>query len=386
MRVSLVTTSKFHTLDLATQLQKHGALHELIAGYPRWKLGEVAGVPSDKITTFPWFLTPMMALMKAGHGESGLARELEWAGLKGVDRFASKRMSGVDALIALSGAGTASGAAVQMAGGKWICDRGAAHLEWQNECLRKAYDEAGVAWKGIDPRKLDRELKEYQDCDVIYVPSNFVKETFIDKRFDPAKIEVHRLGAILPDIASAEARVKNERFRMIGAGQLGVQKGVHILEKALQRLDFPFEMRWAGFPLPEASAIYHRMQVREHLNLLGHLSFAELRAELSQADLLILPSMQDGFGMVVAEAMACGTPVVVSNAAGASEIVENGRTGFVVMSGNDEDLAMKIAWMHDHPAEREEMGLLARDSVQKLGGWDEYGRGVIVSLKSLTGN
>lgn len=386
MRVSLVTTSKFHTLDLAAQLQKHGVLHELIAGYPRWKLGSVEGVPDDKVTTFPWFLTPMMTLMKMGLGESGLAREFEWAGLKGVDRFAAKRMSGVDAVIALSGAGTASGAAIKKLGGRWICDRGAAHLEWQNECLRKAYDDAGVDWKGIDPRKIERELKEYSDCDCVYVPSNFVRQTFIDKGFDGAKVEVHRLGAVLPDVTFEVAPKKNERFRIIGAGQLGVQKGVHILEKALADLDFPFEMRWAGFPLPEANAIYQRMQSKEHLNLLGHLSFSDLRAELSQADLLVLPSIQDGFGMVVAEAMACGTPVVVSNAAGASEIVDDGLTGLVVDSGNSEDLASKIAWMHDHPAEREEMGLRARDSVRKLGGWDEYGRGVVASLKALTGN
>lgn len=64
--------------------------------------------------------------------------------------------------------------------------------------------------------------------------------------------------------------------------------------------------------------------------------------------------------MTIAEAFACGLPVLASRLGAMEEIVEDGRTGLLFEPGNAEDLAEKVAWAWEHPKELEEMGREAR--------------------------
>jgi glycosyltransferase involved in cell wall biosynthesis len=80
----------------------------------------------------------------------------------------------------------------------------------------------------------------------------------------------------------------------------------------------------------------------------------------SAADIFVIPSLQEAFGQTSLEAMACGTPVVGFNTGGIPDTVRDGETGLLAQPGSVEDLADKIQWMLDHPAERLAMGARAR--------------------------
>ncbi len=69
---------------------------------------------------------------------------------------------------------------------------------------------------------------------------------------------------------------------------------------------------------------------------------------LCQSDLLVLPSLEDGFGLVVTEAMRAGLPVIVTEMCGAKEIVEEGVNGWIVKEGDSEALAERLKWAVDH--------------------------------------
>jgi hypothetical protein len=83
----------------------------------------------------------------------------------------------------------------------------------------------------------------------------------------------------------------------------------------------------------------------------------------------VLPSLQDGFGMVVYEAAACGLPVIVSENVGAA--IRNGQDGFIVPIRDPAALAEKLIYLYQHPAERQRMGQTARAYVSRFT-WEHY--------------
>jgi glycosyltransferase involved in cell wall biosynthesis len=85
---------------------------------------------------------------------------------------------------------------------------------------------------------------------------------------------------------------------------------------------------------------------------------------MREASVLVLPSICDGFGMVVNEAMAQGLPVICSSNAGASQLVVEGVNGFVVPPADPGSLAERLAWCLDHPAELRSMGVRAAESAR----------------------
>jgi D-inositol-3-phosphate glycosyltransferase len=89
----------------------------------------------------------------------------------------------------------------------------------------------------------------------------------------------------------------------------------------------------------------------------------------SAADMLIMPSYYESFGMVALEAMACGTPVVASQVGGLPYLVQNGRTGFVVPGGDPEALVEPLNRLMNDTELREKMGNQAAEYARKYS-WD----------------
>jgi glycosyltransferase involved in cell wall biosynthesis len=85
---------------------------------------------------------------------------------------------------------------------------------------------------------------------------------------------------------------------------------------------------------------------------------------MHQASVLVLPSICDGFGMVVTEAMSQGLPVICSSNAGASQLVADGVNGFIVPPADAGRLAERLAWCLDHPVELQNMGRQAANTAR----------------------
>jgi glycosyltransferase involved in cell wall biosynthesis len=81
---------------------------------------------------------------------------------------------------------------------------------------------------------------------------------------------------------------------------------------------------------------------------------------LPDLNLLVIPSLWEGFGLTALEAMVAGVPVVATSVGGLPEVVEHGSTGLLVPPADDAALARGISWMLDHPGEALEMSEAAR--------------------------
>ncbi|MEA5426938.1 glycosyltransferase family 4 protein [Arcicella lustrica] len=134
-------------------------------------------------------------------------------------------------------------------------------------------------------------------------------------------------------------KIHKNTIELIFVGQMIERKGIALLIDAIFALkqDFKnFSLTIIGSGRLETIILekitYYQLQ--NHVKLLGTIPADEVPKFIQQADLLILPSDFDGWGMVVNEAILCRTPVLVSDACGAASLIKNNQNGFIFQAGN----------------------------------------------------
>jgi D-inositol-3-phosphate glycosyltransferase len=160
---------------------------------------------------------------------------------------------------------------------------------------------------------------------------------------------------------------------MCWVGRLEKLKGIDILISALAQLDE------RGFTLliiggdERAGAIRAELeaQVREeglegHVRFLGAVPHDDLPAYYSAADVCVVPSYYESFGLVAVEAMACGTPVVASRVGGLISTVTDGVNGYLIPWRCPEPFAEKLEVLLHNPELRANFGRAARQSVERF--------------------
>ncbi|MGN6291493.1 MAG: glycosyltransferase family 4 protein [Chitinophagaceae bacterium] len=374
MKVSQISIGRFHHFHLARQLEKREMLEALYTGYPRFKLKDEKGIPSEKIKTFPWLQAPYMMRGRVGLNKwSWLNKEWAWWAHETLDKYAASHIKEQSILIALSGSGLLSGKTTQLKGGKYICDRGSSHIRFQDELLREEYARWKLSFHGVDRRNIKKEEAEYELSDRITVPSEFVRKSFLLKGIPEQKICKVVYGARL-DRFSKLADPDHNKFVVLWVGAVSIRKGFMYLLDAFRRLKHPNkELQVVGTVMPEIRQLLTGQNL-DRVNFMGVLPNVKLAEMYSKANVFVLPSLEEGLAMVQGEALACGCPVIGSTNSGAEDLITDGIEGFIVPIRSAEAIFQSIQRLADDPALRESMSKAALKRVQSLGGWDTYGQ------------
>jgi glycosyltransferase involved in cell wall biosynthesis len=201
-----------------------------------------------------------------------------------------------------------------------------------------------------DPPALHRRIvavkeREIALADHILTVSELARQTYIEAGVPAAKVHALPLGADLArfaprDRGRQDAATRKGEIVFLFAGASIRRKGFDILLEAFSRLETtaPFaRLRVVGGPgdLAHLRASYRSRRIA----WVGPLSQDGLARELRAADCLVLPSRNDSFGMVVAEALASGIPAIVSEMVGAKDLLTEGETGWIVPVDDVERLA-----------------------------------------------
>lgn len=192
---------------------------------------------------------------------------------------------------------------------------------------------------------------------------------------------------------------RNGRFRLLTAGRLVPLKGFDLAVRAfgvfLNRLKGEGHENQAELKIvgdgPECSRLLELikgLQLEDRVHLARWMARDELFREMAQCDVFVFPSLRDGGGLVVVEAMAAGKPVVCLNLAGPGLHVTE-TCGVKVAARSPEqavqDLASGIERLYVDAGLRRQMGLAARQRVEQLYDWDRVADRVMEAYERALG-
>jgi glycosyltransferase involved in cell wall biosynthesis len=269
-------------------------------------------------------------------------------------------------------------------GAKTVLDHGSCHIVVQDEILREEYDRLGV--KNLElphPKIIAKELLEYQEADFIAIPSLFAKKTFLQRGVPAAKLLHVPYGVNLANFYPVPKR--DRIFRVIHCGNLSLRKGVHYLLQAFSELKLPGAELWLIGSLTREIRPYLARYASPFVRHLGPFPEPELRRYYSQGSVFCLASIEDGFGMVLVQAMACGLPVIATTNTGGPDLIREGREGFIIPIRDVAVLKEKILYLYENPQEVRRLGEAAQRRVGSGSGftWEDYGREIMAHYQRI---
>lgn len=224
-------------------------------------------------------------------------------------------------------------------------------VSYPKEREQRLLAEEHVLWPGWERSASERfvqpyarrERQEWALADRIICMSDFVAQGLVAEGVNEDKIAVVPYGL---DAAkwSVPDRTRTNSLRVLFAGGVRLHKGIQYLYEAAGMLDrSQYEFTAVG-PVQLSPAA--RRTVSQRIHLLGSIPPSSMPEVYRQADVLVLPSISEGYGWVTHEAMASGIPVITTeNARG---IVRDGLDGFVVPIRDPESIADRLTYLrHD---------------------------------------
>jgi glycosyltransferase involved in cell wall biosynthesis len=196
-----------------------------------------------------------------------------------------------------------------------------------------------------------------KQVDLYIALSEFARNKFVAGGLPADKIVVN------PNFLASDPGVgQGPRGYAVCVGRLSPEKGVRAVLKAWARLgnDIPLRIIGDGPLRDELQSEAARCGLTA-VSFDGRLERAAVMAAIQGARFVVMPSeCYENFPVVIAEAFACGTPVVASALGSTAEIVDDGRTGLHFRPGDAEDLSTKARWAWTHAREMEGFGRAAR--------------------------
>jgi glycosyltransferase involved in cell wall biosynthesis len=230
--------------------------------------------------------------------------------------------------------------------------------------------------------KLARKDEEIALADRIVVASTFTKKSLDGVLDDSSRVITLSYGSPPVRVKRPSSRAPNEPLRLIHVGHLTGRKGVAYLIAALRRLDAPWQLTLAGTlpsSIPESLAW---LLQDPRSKWLGHVPNAAVLEHMSKSHVLVFPSLVEGFGMVIAEAMAAGLPVITTPNTAGPDVLREGREGYIVPIRDPDAIADRLARLYADEGLRQTMATAALTRAASAG-WETYQKKIAVLLKEV---
>jgi starch synthase len=214
--------------------------------------------------------------------------------------------------------------------------------------------------------KLARKDEELRLANRVVVASSFTKETLRTADL-AADVQVIPYGA--PPSISANIETHSGPLRVLFVGSLGQRKGLSYLLQAVELLGPKVELTLLGKKVAEGCPPLEE-GIRKH-RWIPSLPHPDLLRIMRQHDVLVLPSLFEGFGLVILEAMAQRLPVITTAHTAGPDVISEGVDGFVVPIRSAEAIAAKLDQLASSPNLLQEMKQAAQDKA-KSQRWETY--------------
>lgn len=218
-------------------------------------------------------------------------------------------------------------------------------------------------------KKLQRKDEELRLADRIYVASTFTKKTLEMYPGTLASIEVIPYGFPPVNKERTYESYSNREIRILYVGGLSQRKGISYFFEALEGLENKVEVTVVGRGMIEECAPLKKALSKVHY--IPSLPHQEILQLMAMNDLLIFPSLFEGFGLVITEAMSQGTPVITTDRTCGPDVITHGIDGWIVEAGTSTPIKELIHKFISDPMLLREAGKHAMETAAQRP-WEVY--------------
>lgn len=321
LKIDIIVGGRFHADHMALALLRAKHDVHLFTSLPKSRFPEF---PPERITSI---LLPEIVFRLAG--KLGAENRGDLFKMRAFGRAAARKSRHPDVIISWSSFALESFR--ENPNALKILVRDNSHIETQLGLYAREYSKLNLA---VSDRSvcIARELEEYRLADRIQTCSEYARESFLKRGFADEKIKSISLGvntSVFRAKASFEVKLP---LRVVYFGRIAIAKGVHFLLEAAK--DFRSDELKLTLVGPVHEQFKPFLEKYPHVRICPPLPHAELAKLLQLQDVFVLPTLEDGFGMVVPQAMASGLACIVSEDCGAKGLIRDGQNGFVVPTGD----------------------------------------------------
>lgn len=354
------------------------------------ELGRRTWIPPEgvSIRTHPWQEVWRIFLVKSGLSRRvGLRTEelVDWVYASLDHHVAQHHLDGLTAVYAYEDGAAKTFEVAKQRGILCFYDLPILFYRTVREILQEEserFPELASAFQAIRESewKLRRKEQEIALADHIFVASSITQQSLLREKIDPDRITVIPYGAPI-DYFFPQPKL-DATFRPLFVGQVGPHKGVHYLIQAWQALRFPdAELMLVGVNTFSEGWL---AQLPTSVRYIPSVPHYQLNQYYSNASVFVFPSLVEGFGLVLLEAMACGIPVITTSNTAGPDILTDGVEGFIIPIRDPEAIQQKLEWCYHHPEELAEMGQAARRKAEQLT-WNCYQQKLVDQVQKLLG-
>lgn len=345
MKISFAATNPCHVYPFALELAKVGALGAYYSGYPAWKLPGSAALPLRVHSLRTNVVYGLLKYVPERFRPSSRSLFL-WQD-RGFDRWTGAHLEACDFIHGIPGQCLHTFRAARKLGVRTVLNHATGPVRDWVQIMEPEYTRAGLKLTDACPYDSDyfhREDEEYALADFHCAASTVVREQLIARGIEASRIWLVPYGADEAIFHLGNATAPSA-FRIVFAGQVGLRKGLRTFLEALTlagRKDWSVE--FFGAVLGEARGGLDAYRGATPLTFHGAVSQQKLADGFRAGSVLVLPSLEEGFGLVVPQALCCGCAAIVSDRVGAKDLIRHRDNGSIFKTKDASALAAELLW------------------------------------------
>lgn len=352
MRISFSATNPCHMWPTAMAVKEAKALGVYYSGYPKWKLPEP---DMEKVRCHSIRTTIVYGLLK--YAPSRLRpsprRLFLWQD-HGFDQWVGGNLDTCDFIHAMPGQALETFRGAHRTGIRTVLNHATGPARDWVEIMRPEYERIGQKLETVcpyDATYFAREDEEYALADYHCAASTVVRDQLVNRGIRKDRIWLVPYGADTGTrVFTRDGSTAPNQFRILFAGQIGLRKGIKTFLNALTVLGrADWRVDFVGSKLDESATDFANYRGATPLHFHGAVSQTDLAEWMRRSSVMVLPSLEEGFGLVVPQALNCGCPCLVSDRVGGKDLVRHRENGSIFPVSNSESLATELAWWSEHP-------------------------------------
>jgi glycosyltransferase involved in cell wall biosynthesis len=367
MRILYTAPTRAHHYHYARILNKYGFLHRFVCGFPRWPQKSKIPELNGKVIRADFFQSLFLISLKISLHPRISKTLAFWAKIE-QDIHCFFNLSKTDIFIFYNGSGRLTAQKAKRQGKIVIAEAVNAHIEYQERILKEEHSVCNVPFIPEHRREKARRIKEYEIADYIIVPSEFARRTFIEEGVPSEKLILINYGFTPFKEKQLSPKQPSDEFRILFVGSISIRKGVRYLYQAFKKLQHPNKKLILVGPKTQHTGL-EEFEDFDNVEFTGILKGEELAKQYERATVFCLPSVEDGFGLVLGEALSYGLPIIATCNTGGYDIITNNKEGFIIPIRDPNSILEKLTILSSDFTMLDQMSKNALRKAKLLNGW-----------------